>query len=142
MNVKKAISLSFLLLANIVMLAHAVVPHHYHENTGVCVMSHCRDSNEAHRHENNHSQKHEHGGNALSDECSVDIHVFTKNDNNNCCLHSYCDCEQILYTLILDRVSISNFDIKIPFQHKPYLLSYHTEYISQSLGLRAPPFDN
>ncbi|MDR0333423.1 MAG: hypothetical protein LBI15_08135 [Dysgonamonadaceae bacterium] len=139
MNVKRAISLSFLLLANIVMLAHAVVPHHYHENTGVCILLHCRDSNEAHRHENHHSQNHEHKGNTLSDECDIDIHAFAKSENNDCCSYINCDCEQILYTLILDRVSISSFDTKIPFQHKPYLISYHTKYVSQSLGLRAPP---
>jgi hypothetical protein len=142
MSIKKAISLSFVLLANLVMLAHAAVPHHYHEGTGVCVLLHCRDSNEAHKHEEHHSHNHEHEGNVLSDECFLGILSFVKNENNGCCSYTDCDCEQILCTLILDRINVSDFDKKIPPLHKPYTISYHTEYASQSLGLRAPPFFN
>jgi len=49
MSVKKTISLSFLLLANVIMLAHSVVFHHHHDQTSAAV---CALSQEHHCDEN------------------------------------------------------------------------------------------
>jgi len=141
---KKAICFIALFLANFVLLLHAAVPHHYHEQTGVCFAFHCKDSKEAHIHEHSNLDTHQHEGNTSSDECRIDG-VYTITDKNikaDYCLHVKCNCEYVLYTLILNNLDIQDFidSIKIPFQPKPYLLSYHIDYIVQSLGLRAPPF--
>ena len=145
MNVKKIILLSFLLFANVLLLVHAVFPHHYHEDTGLCFTFHCRDSKEAHSHENNKPQTHQHEGNPSPDICQIDdVYTTANNIIKNtykaaCCEHIDCDCEQVLHLLILNHLNISDFGTELPFQPKPYLVSYHTKYISRSLGLRAPP---
>jgi hypothetical protein len=141
---KKALYITALLFANIVLLAHAAVPHHYHGNAGVCFIFHCQDSAEAHHHNHHDSQNHQHEGNPSPDICSVDD-VYTATNcivktacNNACCLHIECDCEHILHLLILDYFTAPDFvdDVKVSCQ----LFSFYlTEYVSRSLGLRAPP---
>lgn len=47
---KKTLAISFLLLANLVFLAHAVIPHHHHGSVTCFAASHC-DEDEAHNHD-------------------------------------------------------------------------------------------
>ena len=138
---KKMVCLTALWIANILLLAHAAIPHHYHKNTGTCFAFHCRDSKEAHQHEHHEHHTHQHEGNPSSDRCSIDD-VYTtaqKNIKTACCSHIECDCGQVLLPLILDYLSVTDFGSKVLFKPKPYFVSYYTEYITQSLGLRAPP---
>lgn len=55
--VKKRIALSFLLLANIILLAHAVVSHHHHDGRLCLESSHCQECNAP-----DHQSEHEHNG--------------------------------------------------------------------------------
>ena len=56
---RKSISYVFLLIANIVLLVHAVVPHHYHQ-WQVCVeSSHCKRDGITH-HQDSSANPHEH----------------------------------------------------------------------------------
>ena len=132
---KRALSLSFLLFANIFVLVHLVVPHHYHENTGVCFSLHCQDSKEAHRHEPIETQTHKHDGNPFSDECSIDI-IYAPADKNEkyVFLHVKSD---LGYILIADSYFVENSPVY--FRQNSYAPIFYTDYISQSLGLRAPP---
>ena len=140
---KKEIYFVILMFAYITLLVHAAVPHHYHEDTGICFASHCKDSKEAHRHEETDSQPHQHEGNPTPDRCSVD-NVYLPADNNTknaCCSPIKCDCGKIIYTLINSSLNTLDFIDSTKLYIKPalYHLLYHTEFISQSLGLRAPP---
>ena len=137
-----------LLFANIILLVHAAVPHHYHEDTGVCFVLHCLDSEEAHTHDHYHDwHTHQHDGNSSADMCYIDKVYTTVGSaiktacKMDFCLHTDCDCEDVLPTLILEYLSIEDFvdGTEKPFQLKPYFSSYHTEYFVVSLGLRAPP---
>ena len=130
---KRALSVSFLLLANIVVLAHAVVPHHYHNQIP--------DITWGFLHKHTHCQCADpncpfHG---MSEDCLLkkicvrfgsDKQALSSFDSNVPCLIP-------LYSI----ASMSGLIdlIGVPFSLKPYLLSYHTEYIAHSLGLRAPP---
>ena len=137
---KRAISLSFLLLANMLLLAHLVIPHHHHEKTGMCFLRHCQDSNEAHHHQHQDTQAHQHEGNAASDKCSLDNAYAPANNHKKItgsAAHNKYDCS----FLITNNLRIQEFleSTLKTFRLKPCVLSVYTDYIVQSLGLRAPP---
>ena len=138
MSIKKVVSLSFLLIANMLILTHVLVPHHYHEDTGLCFVSHCRDSKEAHRHENNEPQNH-HEENANPDICTID--VFSKTTDKNIKIACHNDCMQTVFLSPVSSLNIQDYidSTKTSFLPCPCFPSCHIEYVSQSLGLRAPP---
>jgi len=143
---KKALSLSLLLLANIILLAHAAVPHHHHEticicfcntpycegNKGTCTHEH-HDANTTH-HENNHNEQ----------CCSIDT-IYTaeyKNIKTSCHVHEKCDCgKTVVYVVPPNSLYTSDFvdETIIHFRQNPDLPLFYSEFISQSIGLRAPP---
>ena len=148
-SIKKAIALSFLLLANTVILVHAIICHHHHDTIPVTLVAghHKHDCNSYNHHHhdaqsvdrcNNYPNCHE-----RIEECSlVTIYVRLNDDKQVSQLLNF-DFDQLPYILVpFSDYSIPQIynDAGLPFRQKPYLLSYHTEYISQSLGLRAPPF--
>ena len=138
---KRAISLSFLLLANMIMLAHVLISHHHHEKTGVCFINfHGKDCKEAHQHD---SQTRGNESNPVSNRCCFDnIYPPEKNDlKNTCRLHKKCDCGQVLYILISNTLDTRTFvdDTVIHFRQNPFVPLFYADYISQSLGLIAPP---
>ena len=145
---KKAIAVSFLMLANIMILAHAVMPHHHHENAGVYFIdSHCEYCKEVQNHEHHNIPNHLCGceGNPSESHCIID-HIYIPAYNHTikstvCHIHSKCKGDHVLETLVPNSLNIHDFADKtlIPFQQKLYAVAYHTDHIAQSLGLRAPP---
>ena len=118
---KKRIALFFLLLANTILLAHAVIPHHHLEDiqpVGQC------------NHEN-------------MKDCPLTT-LYIKFDNDKPILQTHNFNLSFSPCVLTPFSDISIFPIPdtigLPFRQKPYLLSYYTDYISQSLGRRAPPF--
>ena len=138
MNLKRAISLLSLLFANIVLLVHAVVPHHYHADTGICFVAHCQNSEEAHCHDYGDVQTHQHDGNPSSDNCSIDNVYAPANNKKVVCYQPTikCDYEQIIAN------SYFTANTAVSFQQKPYLPRFYSEFITRSIGLRAPPCVN
>lgn len=152
---KKAIPFIFLLLANIIILAHTFVPHHHHDSIAVAIVNTFSADDEAvhnHGHGNNHihthshdkannTKAHDHSGHELSEECLLNapylrqnqVKQFSSADNDFSPVPDFI----ILFSLV-PRININDYG-ELPFIQKPYLISYHTTYISQSLGLRAPP---
>ncbi|MDR1226446.1 MAG: hypothetical protein LBK47_06040 [Prevotellaceae bacterium] len=145
---KKAIALSFLLLAGITVLAHAVIPHHHHNQIPVVV---CGNH---HEHKGTTPEHHHSGTYSISpcadpdghcdgatEECSL-AKAFVKSGADKPALQSL-DVNVNLLTLPCIPAGYSMLQITdnggLPFRQKPYLPSYHTEYVSVSLGLRAPP---
>ena len=144
MSIKKAISLSFLLLANTIILAHAIVAHHHNGIFVVLEATH-----------------HEHDCNAYHPDDAQPVHScndpFCHGDIDNCTLSMFytsigddrpvirtCDFDfNVLpcFLILISGYSIPQIfdDIGLPFRQKPYLLFCNTEHISQSPGLRAPP---
>ncbi|MDR0795238.1 MAG: hypothetical protein LBE79_04185 [Tannerella sp.] len=145
---KKVISLSLFLLANIILLVHTVIPHHHHANEIICFYdSHCENSQEACANEYQDAQTghHEHKRNASSEKCCVidDSYTFTHNNLKTSC-HPYkkCDCgKKIFYSLISNVFYSSDFvnDPEIHFRQNPFVPLFYSVFISQSIGLRAPP---
>jgi hypothetical protein len=118
---KRAISLSFLLLAGIVVLAHAVIPHHHHDGIPIFVAHDEQDDNLP-----NHDKN----------KCWLSLIVKKRlgNDRQTCHL---LDCDFDLFTLLYDdTILLIKNDVDILPEHHP---SFHTEFIIRSTGLRAPP---
>jgi hypothetical protein len=136
MYIKRAISFSFLLLANVFLLAHVVIFHRHHEEAGAgLIHSHCTDNEKACHHEHEHPFS--------SDRCCIVDNVYAPARNivkTSCRSHTNCDCK-VLYALISTPLYINDFvdDIQIHFPKNPFVPVFYTKFVSQSIGLRAPP---
>ena len=137
---KRTIALSFLLFANAILLVHAAIPHHHHTVSTVCFpSSQCADNEEAHPpaadsccHHNNESQR---------EECPLkEMYVRPENNNYLVDLSPGNDLQYPALFLFSTSPTVEITGLKgLPFRQKPYLQSYYTDCISQSIGLRAPP---
>ncbi len=144
---KQAITLSFLLLVNMIILAHVIIPHH-HNKVPVALTSlhHEHSGNAMYKHHHQDTVPVEHDGNHHGQDVVEDYllqHVFSRLGNNKQTCRSLDFNFDLLYCIVslFSEYSIPQITDNdgLPFREKPYLLSFHTEYISVSLGLRAPP---
>ena len=126
---KRALSLSFLLLAGIFILAHAVIPHHHHDGIPVFV---------AHNEQEGNIPNHD------TYEYWLSTMGKARLGNDKQIYHSLdfeFDFDLLPCSLILfsdDTAPQINDDVDLLFGHHPYI-HYHTEFIACSKGLRAPP---
>ena len=138
---KKAIALTFILLANIILLAHAVIPHHEHDNMLICLFdSHCGEYDATH----SDSDCDHHHNQACSDRCCLIDNIFDPSDNKEktiCQMPLRYDCQHPLYLLTSNSLALQVlFDnTLLLFLFAPFIDTCHIDFISQSLGLRAPP---
>jgi hypothetical protein len=144
---KRALGISFLLLANVITLVHSVVPHHHHNGIPVAfAITHHEHSDIEHDHHlhdtaqpvKQEGDSHKH---TIAEECLLQT-VYVKINHGERAFRLMDNgfdpffCLFVLYaTYSIPEIT----DYGLPFWQKPYLISYLTEYISQSLGLRAPP---
>jgi len=141
---KKAIAILFILIANIVLLVHAVVPHHDHENMLICLFdSHCRDCDSACNETDCDTPAH-HQDKACTNRCCIVDNMIDPSDSKEKTIfqiHTKCDCRQIIYLLLANAIYLQDFtnDTLSLFLFAPYIVASDTEYIVRSLGLRAPP---
>ena len=138
---KKAITFSFLLLANIVLLVHVSIPHHHHDKAAVCFLAtHCADSEETHKHAPDSGCQQHDDGNTI-EECPLKA-VYVRLENNKLLVDLSLENDfqyPVLFLLSINPID-KMVDLKgLPFRQNPYLLPCYTDHISQSLGLRAPP---
>ena len=141
---RRALAISFLFLANIVLLAVVVVPHHHHEDMICFTVSHCggheHDTDCSHD-EQQPSHTHEHHSDVNC--CSIEEWVLPNiapGHKHQC--HCFCTaCNNDLFVAILPDFSEPNIkSVSLPFRQAPTTESYLCIYVSQTLGLRAPPF--
>jgi len=124
----KITALLFFMLASVSILAHNVIFHHHLDD-----IQHIVQCNHTHCHGN-------------IEDCSL-AHIYVKPYvyNQTFLPHNYdfeYDFEPLpCFFTLFSGYSIPQIaeDIGLSFRQKPYLISYHSKYISQSLGLRAPP---
>ena len=150
-SLKKTIALTCLLLANTVLLAHAVVSHHHHDEILVtCAAAHCE--HDCNSHDQHHSDEAQPVGecndpycHGSEEDCSLSkIYVRFSNDRQVSQLFdSECKPLPSLFVpfMVFPIPQIEN-TIGLPFRQKPYLISNYTNFISRSFGLRAPPYFN
>ena len=120
----KITALIFFMFASASIVAHTTIFHHHLDD--IQPISQC-----------DHAPYHEN----FEDCALTTIYVNTCKCNQTFLSHN-CDFEVLPCFLILfSDYSIPQTadDVSLPFGQKPYLIPCLTEYISQSLGLRAPP---
>lgn len=143
---KKVIAIFFLFLANVLLLAHTAFFHHHHDSTHIVLASSTYHECDCNAHRNNDAQPVGHCNDPYChgdiDDCILST-IYVKLDDDRLTIQLH------IFNFVLLPCFFSLFpnylipyiadDVGLPFRQKPYLLSCHTEYISQSIRLRAPP---
>jgi len=147
-SIQKTIALFFLLLANAIMLAHFVISHHHYHDAipDATAVAHHEHNCNLHNHHHDDDQPAGHCNDPYChgniEDCSL-ANLYVRFDNDNRVIQSFaCDYNLLPFflTLFSEYITPQIADnIGLPFRQNPNLLSYHTDYISQSHGLRAPP---
>ena len=151
---KRIIGLSLLILANIMILAHTVIPHHHHNGveTSICFFF-CINETTEHHHDHNLSfahrqhchdaETHEHDDKS-NDDCILRNLYLPSNQGkqlsslNETDLLNAWDFFPLFIVATDSNIEIKN-DANLPFRQKPHLASSYNHYVTHSLGLRAPP---
>ncbi|MDR2927747.1 MAG: hypothetical protein LBV41_06060 [Cytophagaceae bacterium] len=129
MSIKKVISLTFLVLASMVMLVHLFIPHHHHSQNSVAVCTNHHEDTDA----DNHCQD-------AVDDCFMQ-QAYVKNMEDNRLTFQTPDFALTLcyLSLFAENLILPIDDDCLPFKQKPFSPLFYTDYVSQSIGLRAPP---
>lgn len=145
-KMKKAIFIGFLLLANIVLLAHAMIPHRHLDGIAVAHLeSHCHDSTDSHHEDHDHdfnhrTTPHQHEDNP-SEHCLLNI-IYTRSESNMKIISPvYYNCGLLLFLDVpgtKDKFGLVDI-VVLPIKQKPYSESFYSRFSSNSVGLRAPP---
>lgn len=145
MGVKRYITLVILLLANMVLLAHAILPHTHHDGVVCFSLEDIKDQHSCSKfkdisdccdgHETAQSSHHHHN----SEDCDL-RDVIIRQDTNH---EEIIPCEACL-SLLYDIYSLNELFLVAPeyeerLAYKPYLISYISPYVGSTIGLRAPP---
>ncbi len=149
--IKRAIAISLLSIANIVLLAMAVMPHHHHGDVICFVSSHCEGGN-------NCGYEHSTACNCL---CCQENSQHEHSTDANCCNVSHwllfnighdqrsgydyhsvvCDNDNDLFVALLPEFSEPDIQpVNLPFRQTPTTETYLQIFVSCTYGLRAPPF--
>jgi len=141
--IRKKTALLFILLANIVLLAHAVVPHHHHKGLFCTEVTNCQIVSEDHRHHLS-EPTHEHNGDKSAENCVLkQIVVVPVNSLRHEFKCVVCDDNHALvddFQAVLSKSEplffvpslVSNAQIVSNF-------SPQSIFALSSIGLRAPP---
>ncbi|MDR1984433.1 MAG: hypothetical protein LBQ28_06400 [Prevotellaceae bacterium] len=133
---KKTAALIFLLIANIIILLHAFVPHcDYNQMPADLLLSgynaeidnHCCSADACH---------HSHD---IAEDCLLTQNYVNRigNDEETIASDNFI---LLSYPLISVDYPVTVADSEfLSFQYKPYLLSYYSAFIVSGIGLRAPP---
>lgn len=149
-----------MLLANIIMLAHTIVPHHHHNGFVVALLErNIKERSQDHHHapSDHHSTSsdhhhapgthnhapgtHHHESNSETEKCALN-EVYTRSDNSPK-FECYENCDYKTSKIFVSPRGIDKFSLVneggLPFRQKPYIESYYSKFSSGSIGLRAPP---
>lgn len=141
--IKRAIALTFVAFAGILMLANTAFPHHHHGSAICYQKSHCHNEN-SDGNESYPSPHHEHDGDSSRDVCIIGVPVLLPSGQE------YHECKCIPYTYnysgsttflsaIFGYEQVNNFPFLIINDLSPGPGPSYSSIFSSSLGLRAPP---
>ena len=137
--INKVAALFFILIANIILLANAAIPHHHHKSEVCIVGSHCK----ADEHKTD-GHKHGHDGDNNADHCVLNqVFIIPANQvkqeiksldfSDNTINHNQFQANPI------DLELISLVSIYLLKTQPSLLFSSYCRYVQSSLGMRAPP---
>jgi hypothetical protein len=121
---KREVSMLFLLFASVIILAHTFISHHHHDGIPIKITATHHDNDQP------------------DDLYETDIdYVRFRIEKRDFQLFDYhFNVPASILALLSDNSILQRTDeTGLFFRQKPYLLSYHTAFITLSIGLRAPP---
>lgn len=140
--IRKTAAVAFLMLANFILLAHAVVPHHHHDKLICFKSAHCnlddlRDEHGTTRDGHSHDGDNNHNDCALKEPVGVLSHQ-SRSD--------------LIANSTTDRSGLDDFDYNLlntnpefqisalsTFLYERAVNGLYSSLVSSSLGLRGPP---
>lgn len=143
MMIRKALAVTFVALAGILMLANTAFPHHHH-GSEICYQNlHCHNES-SNGHEQNPSSPHEHDSSSNQNVCVIGGPVLLPASQE------YGECKCIPYTYYhtvapIFATSLFSYESEkiFPFfilnDSSSGTVSLYSLLVSSSLGLRAPP---
>ncbi|MBQ4502433.1 MAG: hypothetical protein II986_02015 [Alistipes sp.] len=152
---KRVTAIIFVLLANISLLAHAVIPHHHHDRMAVAIVDmaaaaeqvhhehshdghHSHDHHSHYHHSHNHHDNHQHG--SQSEECLISETpaVLTRSQEVSFGDDGVDDAQQNLYFAVCEEFALPEVP-EIPINFYTYRATIPPGVDVSSHGLRAPP---
>lgn len=137
---KKAISIFFILLANVAILAHAVVPHHHHNKVFAAIVN-VLDGEVHDALNHTHDDAHPHETNP--EECAINetlVAAAFRMQKDNCLDSGTFDFDCHFDLFVTDiTTAVPEPTGSLPFIPKPYVAGGHLDHIARAIGLRAPP---
>jgi hypothetical protein len=131
---KKIFAISFLLFANLVFWAHAVIPHHHHGNVTCFEVSHCCNDAD-HNHEADHN--HDHSDTSL---CRILQDVVPTESSDQKFKVEVNDFHSLFLAVIPELISLDNHEVDIVLLlRSDFSQSLYESLIVSGQGLRAPP---
>lgn len=135
----KIISISLLIIANMILLAHDVIPHHHHDDQV------CFENGRCASHHSNDSENEKHPGKEDEACCSLaDLLIIPANSRLeeilcSCCTFVYDSGNHFLALLNIAEFDKATLLIPLPFRQHPQKSTFYRAFSSLSAGLRAPP---
>lgn len=147
---KRVTAILFILLANISLLGHAVLPHHHHDKLAVALTNvidfdhyhHHSDHKTSYHYHHSHNHHNNHQHNHQKEDCLINESLFISyrsqeldfsniENDNNIINNIYCSvCEETIHVQLTDIwIRFYSYQASIP----PSITIY-------SNGLRAPPY--
>lgn len=129
---KKSFAISFLFLATVIFMAHAVVPHHHHGRSSCFDASHCQDDEDF-------SADHDHShGNSGYTFCHLLLEMVPETNDYKLKV-AISDFQPLLF-VVPQLLYLTNLDTELIFLlrdvfHQPL----YDFIVVNSQGLRAPP---
>lgn len=139
---KRGIAYTFLLLANLILLAHTAIPHHHHQNLLCFEREHCSDEGIQHEH-SKQEQNHQHDSDPFSNLCLLADDFVSASSNGASrtviCQHSITHQEfnQYFYNSSVDKAISSPLINGISFA--PRLIPYYYSFCHPPFSSRPPP---
>ena len=137
--IKRIAAISFILFVNIILLAHAVIPHHHHHGE-FCIANQCQNDFETdkykvaeHKHKNNGNSEHQFC--VLKQVVVVPQKIFKSaynfpDDQNQ---------SHLSHFLFLNSCSVIKCFASVSSTYRIDTAFYHSLFVVTGLGLRAPP---
>jgi len=141
--IKRFSAIAFIFIANFVLLAHVIIPHHHHKNQVCFVNTHCEDVH-GHEDQNETGHDHEHGKSNDFSQCLLKQDIVLPSHQNKaayahfCFVDNYSNAYGIQAILGLESFFSGYFSALNRLIH-PYIppIIYRVSVACQ--GLRAPP---
>ena len=139
--IKRVTAISFILVANIIMLVHVMLPHHQHQGEIFLIHSHhefCRDT-----HEHDHgAPDHDDGHDVQCCKLAHDFIIPSKQIKQESKLldDKFNKYGSVLFhAVLINKISIVLFQFKYFGNPPPLITSTDSLFLNRVFGLRAPP---